>query len=74
MPTKVEKDAITGTETTGHVWDGIKELNTPLPKWWLYILYATIAYSLVYWVLFPSIPGFSGYVKGVLGLQQPCRP
>ena len=42
MPTKVEKDAVTGTETTGHEWDGIKELNTPLPKWWLYVFYATI--------------------------------
>ncbi len=60
MPTKVEKDSITGTETTGHEWDGIKELNTPLPRWWLYILYATIAYSLVYYVLYPTIPGFDG--------------
>jgi len=70
MPTKVEKDAITGTETTGHVWDGIKELNTPLPKWWLYVFYATVIYSLVYWVLFPSIPGFSGYLSGVLGYNS----
>ena len=46
MPTKVEKDAATGAETTGHEWDGIKELNNPLPKWWLYVFYATIAFSL----------------------------
>jgi cytochrome c oxidase cbb3-type subunit 3 len=70
MPTKAEKDSVTGTETTGHEWDGIKELNTPLPRWWLYILYATIAYSLVYWVLYPSIPGISGYVGGVLGANN----
>lgn len=70
MPTKAEKDAVTGTETTGHEWDGIKELNTPLPKWWLYVLYATIAYSLVYWVLYPSIPGFNGYLGGVLGANN----
>jgi cytochrome c oxidase cbb3-type subunit 3 len=38
MPTKVEKDEYSGQETTGHEWDGIKELNTPLPKWWLYVL------------------------------------
>jgi len=60
MPTKVEKDSVTGTETTGHEWDGIKELNTPLPTWWLYVFYATIAFSLVYWVLYPTIPGISG--------------
>ena len=60
MPTKVEKDSVTGTQTTGHEWDGIKELNTPLPRWWLYVLYATIAYSLVYYVLYPTVPGFDG--------------
>ncbi len=67
MPTKVEKDALTGTETTGHEWDGIKELNNPLPKWWLYTFYVCIIWSVVYWVLYPSIPGVTGYVKGVLG-------
>ena len=52
---KIEHDDITGTATTGHEWDGIKELNTPLPRWWLYTFYATIAwaaasriYSMVY--------------------------
>jgi cytochrome c oxidase cbb3-type subunit III len=70
MPTKAEKDSVTGTETTGHEWDGIKELNTPLPKWWVYVFYATVAYSLVYWVLYPSIPGISGYVGGVLGTNN----
>ena len=67
MPTKVEKDALTGTETTGHEWDGIKELNNPLPKWWLYTFYVCIAWSLVYWVLYPSVPGLTGYAKGVIG-------
>lgn len=66
MPTKVEKDAITGQETTGHEWDGVKELNSPLPKWWLYVFYATIAFSIVWYVLYPSIPYFSGYTSGVL--------
>ncbi len=70
MPTKAEKDSVTGTETTGHEWDGIKELNTPLPKWWVYLFYLTIGFSLVYWVLYPSIPGISGYVKGVLGTNN----
>ena len=70
MPTKVEKDQITGTETTGHEWDGIKELNTPLPKWWLYILWATIVWAGVYVVLYPAIPYGSGYTKGLLGYSQ----
>jgi cytochrome c oxidase cbb3-type subunit 3 len=70
MPTKVEKDSVTGTETTGHEWDGIKELDTPLPKWWLYILYATIAWSLVYYVLYPAIPGITGFTRGILGWSQ----
>jgi cytochrome c oxidase cbb3-type subunit III len=70
MPTKVEKDAVTGVETTGHEWDGIKELNKPLPKWWLYVLYATIAWSVVWWVLYPSWPGINGYFRGILGYDQ----
>ena len=67
MPTKVEKDAITGRHTTGHEWDGIKELNTPLPKWWLYVFYACCFFSLVYVILYPAIPSLSGYTKGILG-------
>ena len=67
MPTKVEKDSVTGTETTGHEWDGIKELNTPLPRWWLYVFYACIAFSVVYAILYPSIPGVSGHTEGVIG-------
>lgn len=62
-----EVDALTGTETTGHEWDGIRELNTPLPKWWLYVFYATIAWALVYSILFPSWPWLGGYYKGILG-------
>ncbi|HLI14369.1 MAG TPA: cytochrome-c oxidase, cbb3-type subunit III [Alphaproteobacteria bacterium] len=67
MPTKIEKDAITGKETTGHEWDGIKELDTPLPKWWALVFYATIAWALAYSVLYPSWPWLSGYFHGVLG-------
>lgn len=65
MPTKVEKDAVTGTNTTGHEWDGIKELNNPLPKWWLWTFYATIAFSLLWMVLYPSLP-IAG-ARGALG-------
>lgn len=70
MPTKIEKDSVTGTETTGHEWDDIKELNTPLPRWWLYVMYATIIWSVIWWVLYPSWPGITGYFAGILGYDQ----
>lgn len=62
--THKEIDAPTGTETTGHSWDGIKELNTPLPRWWLIVFWITVLWSIGYWVLMPSWPGLSGYLKG----------
>ncbi len=65
MPTKIEKDAISGQMTTGHEWDGLKELNTPLPRWWLWTLYATIVFSLAWVLLYPAIPG-TGW-KGITG-------
>lgn len=61
-----EIDAHSGRSTTGHEWDGIKELDTPLPRWWLYIFYATIAAAIVYWVLMPAWPMVNGYTQGVL--------
>jgi cytochrome c oxidase cbb3-type subunit 3 len=70
VPTKIEKDVVTGTDTTGHEWDGLKELNTPLPKWWVYVLYATIVWAAVWFVLYPSVPGITGYFHGVLGYSQ----
>ena len=56
-----------GPGTTGHEWDGIEELNNPLPRWWLWIFYASIAFSLVWVVLYPAIPVPGGYTKGTLG-------
>lgn len=70
MPTKVEKDAVTGVATTGHEWDGIKELDNPLPKWWVYLFYATILWSVVWWILYPSWPTLSTYFGGILGYNQ----
>ena len=70
MPTKIEKDSVTGTMTTGHEWDGIKELNTPLPKWWLYTFYATIVFGVVYTVLYPAWPTLSAHTRGALGWTQ----
>ena len=60
-------DAHTGTATTGHEWDGIHELNTPLPRWWLVILYATIVWSFGYFIVYPAVPLVSSYTKGLWG-------
>ncbi|MBL8588660.1 MAG: cytochrome-c oxidase, cbb3-type subunit III [Methylobacteriaceae bacterium] len=62
-----EIDAVTGTATTGHSWDGIAELNTPLPKWWLWIFYATIVWSFGYFVVYPSWPLATSHTTGVFG-------
>lgn len=62
-----ESDEVTGVETTGHEWDGIKELNNPLPRWWLWVLWLSVAWAVVYWLLMPAWPGITGYSKGVLG-------
>jgi cytochrome c oxidase cbb3-type subunit III len=67
VPTKIEKDVISGQDTTGHEWDGVKELNTPLPKWWLYVFVACIAWAFALFVLYPSIPYGPGYFHGVMG-------
>ena len=58
-------DSVTGMMTTGHSWDGIQELNTPLPKWWLWIFYATIVWALGYYVFYPSWPLAQSYTRGI---------
>ena len=60
-------DAHTGTATTGHEWDGIRELNTPLPRWWLWTFYACIAWAFGYWIAYPAWPLVNGSTSGVLG-------
>jgi cytochrome c oxidase cbb3-type subunit 3 len=67
---KPHVDAATGTATTGHEWDGISELNTPLPRWWLWVFYATIVWAIGYWIVYPSWPLVSSYTKGVFGWQS----
>ena len=67
---KKDIDDVSGTETTGHEWDGIRELNTPLPRWWLLVFYATILWAIGYWVVMPAWPTFSSYTHGVLNHSQ----
>jgi cytochrome c oxidase cbb3-type subunit 3 len=70
MTTNREIDAVTGVETTGHEWDGIKELNKPLPRWWLLTFYATIVWAVGYWVVYPAWPTLNGYTKGIWNYSQ----
>ncbi|RTL72395.1 MAG: cytochrome-c oxidase, cbb3-type subunit III [Hyphomicrobiales bacterium] len=70
MTTNREIDAVTGVETTGHVWDGIKELNKPLPRWWLLTFYATIVWAIGYWVVYPAFPTLTSYTKGIWNYSQ----
>jgi len=58
--TNREVDEMSGTETTGHEWDGIKELDTPMPRWWLWTFYVCIIWSVAYWVIYPAWPTLSG--------------
>jgi len=67
---KRQGDTPADAETTGHEWDGIEELNKPLPKWWLYTFYACIVWAIGYWILMPAWPLVSGYTRGVLGYSQ----
>ncbi len=62
-----EIDPLTGTATTGHDWDGIHELNTPLPRWWLWTFYATIIWAVGYWVVYPAWPLLTSATQGSFG-------
>lgn len=65
-PHEKERDAITGVETTGHEWDGLKELNNPAPRWWLIIFVVTIVWSVGYWVIYPAWPTISAHTAGII--------
>lgn len=61
-------DEISGVETTGHEWDGITELDNPLPRWWLWCFYASIIWSIGYMIFMPALPappGFDGHTRGL---------
>jgi cytochrome c oxidase cbb3-type subunit 3 len=59
-----EIDKVSGRTTTGHEWDGIQELNTPLPRWWILTFYACIIWSIGYWLVYPTWPLVQSYTKG----------
>ncbi|BEV00632.1 cytochrome-c oxidase, cbb3-type subunit III [Novosphingobium olei] len=60
-------DEATGVETVGHEWDGIEELNNPLPRWWLWTFYASIVFAIGYCVVYPAIPGLHSATAGTSG-------
>ncbi len=61
-----EIDEISGVATTGHEWDGIKELDNPMPRWWLWTFYATIFWALVYTIAYPAWPLVTSATTGIL--------
>ncbi len=63
-------DELSGVETTGHEWNGIKELNNPLPLWWLYTFYACVIWALLYTVAYPAWPMISSATGGMLGYSS----
>src|SRR5262245_45509906 len=65
-----ERDPHTGYTTTGHEWNGIKELNTPVPRVVYFFLIVTALFSVVYWILMPAWPLGLTYTKGLLGVDQ----
>lgn len=70
MPTKEQKESYAETEHTGHEWDGITEFDNPLPKWWLYVFYASIVFAIGYSFLYPSVPLIWTHTRGLLGYDS----
>ena len=67
---KPEIDALSGVETTGHDWDGLKELNNPLPRWWLWVFLITCIWSFWYFIDYPAWPIPGGATEGRIGYTQ----
>ncbi|VAW05766.1 Cytochrome c oxidase (cbb3-type) subunit CcoP [hydrothermal vent metagenome] len=66
-PKKQDQEANDDPSTTGHVWDGIEEFNNPLPRWWLWTLYACIIWAVLYSIAYPAWPGLRSATPGLLG-------
>ncbi len=63
-------DEVSGVSTTGHEWDGIRELNNPLPRWWVLTFYATIVWAVGYAVAYPAWPLINSATSGMLGYSS----
>lgn len=61
-----EKDEV---QTTGHEWDGIQEFNNPLPRWWLWVFYATIIWGIGYFIAYPAWPMITRATPGLIGFS-----
>ena len=67
---KTEKDTLSGVDTTGHEWDGLKELNNPAPRWWLWVFIVTVIWAVGYWVVYPAWPTLTGHTIGKQGWTE----
>lgn len=65
-----ERDKVSGQMTTGHEWNGIKELNTPVPRILYFFLISMAGFAILWTVLMPSWPGINGYFRGLLSADQ----
>lgn len=65
-----EKDKLSGVETTGHEWDGLKELNNPAPRWWLWVFLICTVWAIGYWIVYPAWPTLGGNTKGIKNETQ----
>ncbi|MEM5491770.1 cytochrome-c oxidase, cbb3-type subunit III [Hoeflea sp. AS16] len=63
-------DEVSGVRTTGHEWDGIRELDNPMPRWWLWTFYLCIIWAIGYAIAYPAIPLIKGATPGLLGYSS----
>ncbi|EGF90034.1 cytochrome c oxidase, cbb3-type, subunit III [Asticcacaulis biprosthecium C19] len=69
-PSGPEVDEVSGIQTTGHEWDGLRELDNPAPRWWLIVWMVSIVFAVGYWVIYPAWPTLGGHTKGLFGWTQ----
>jgi cytochrome c oxidase cbb3-type subunit 3 len=70
MSKRPTKHADSHPGTTGHVWDGIEELNSPLPRWWVWVFLITIVWGVAYTIAYPAWPMISSATRGMLGANM----
>src|SRR5262245_2696105 len=66
----LERDPKSGYLTTGHEWNGLTELNTPVPRLVFFFLALAVLFSIGYWILMPTWPVGTTYTKGLLGIND----